>query len=125
MTDHSARLAGRTSRRAWLDVSAAYATTEGQKAAVATAIERLTWTDPPPDGPAIPVLPALAITTTARAFGLPALVAVAWNGLVGDHALYGLHTTHAAGDTRVYILDVGTAAIPLATDLWPPREADA
>lgn len=125
MTDHSARLAGRTPRRTWLDVGAAYTTTEDQKAAVATAIDALTWMGKPHDGPPMPVLAAVAIISTALTFDLPAVDAVAWDGLVGDHALYGLHTTHAAGDTRVYLLDVGTAAIPLATDLWPRREAGA
>ncbi len=126
MTDHAIHLAGRVPRRTWLKVGAAHTTTEAQKAAIDAAIDTLTWTDPPPDGPAIPVLPALAIiiiiTTTACAYGLPPLAAVAWDGRIGNHALYGLHTTHATGEIRVYLLDVGTRVVPLATDQWQ-REA--
>lgn len=119
-------------QRTWTSIGATYTTPE-RRPDVLRAIASLEWQDirggEPMDAPASP---GLAINACIRELRLPRVDQVAWHGSAsavewrdrdkaeGEHyAIYGVQAIYTNGRARVYVIDIGTATIPLASDFWP------
>ncbi len=113
---------------------AARATREGHchaagLAAVATAIDGLTWHDVTDTGLELPFSPGQALEHLIRELSLPGVPRVAWNGAVpvrddaehttGAYGLYGIEFTDAGQCVRLYAVDRGVDLLVMATDTRP------
>ena len=110
--------------RNWLEVGAEY-TSGADRARVEQAIEALRWYDPSEPGPLSPVL---TLREVIREFHWPKVSAVGWGG--GDanvlgypdgpetaaYTVLGVEGDCKDGRVRLYVLDTGLEAIPVAFD---------
>jgi hypothetical protein len=94
-------------------------------------IEKLTWHEFKPEM-LLPALPGLAIRATLVEFNLPNVTEIAWDGLLergsASYGLYGIEANYPNGRVRLYLLDIGTATVPVLCDFWatsPPVAASA
>jgi hypothetical protein len=97
-------------------------------------IEKLTWHEFQPEM-LLPALPGLAIRATLVEFNLPNVTEITWDGLLergsASYGLYGIEANYPNGRVRLYLLDIGTATVPVLCDFWatwatsPPVAASA
>ncbi len=120
-------------QRTWMNIGASYTTPE-RRPDVLRAIASLEWQDVTSGEPMqAPVSPGLAINACIRELRMPRVDQVAWHGSAsavdwhdrdkaeGEHyAIYGIQANYQNGRARLYVIDIGTATIPLASDFWPP-----
>jgi hypothetical protein len=117
--------------RTWLEVGKDYTSGEDRDRVVA-AIEALEWRPPTGEGPMSPVLMLQSVVTELR---LPKVSAIAWGG--GDanvldypdgpetatYTVLGVESNYSNGRARLYVLDTGVAAVPLASDFPVPASS--
>lgn len=118
-------------QRTWTSVGAPY-TTPNRRPDILRAITTLEWHDVG-DGESVevPALPGLTIDACIQQLHLPHVSQLACQGSEatvewrdedpeGQHyAIYGIQAQYANGRARLYVIDTGTGAIPLASDFWP------
>jgi len=94
---------------------------------VAAAIDALEWHPPTGEGPLSPILTLQSVVTK---LGLPNVSAIAWGGgeanvltypdspepETATYTVLGVEANYADGRARLYVLDTGVAAVPLASD---------
>ena len=119
-------------QRTWTSIGAQY-TTKKRRPDVLRAIASLEWQDiTAGESMDAPASPGLAINACIRELRMPRVDQVAWHGLAstvdwrdrdkaeGEHySIYGIQANYTNGRARVYVIDIGTATIPLASDFWP------
>ena len=121
--------------RTWTTVGAKYTTPE-RCPDVLRAIASLQWHEVGDGDLELPALPGLAIKACIRQLSLPRVSQVAWNGAAasvdwydpkrreGEHySIYGIEMNYDNGRARLYVIDTGTGAVPLASDFWPDTAA--
>lgn len=119
-------------QRTWTSIGAQY-TTKKRRPDVLRAIASLEWQDIGGGEPMdVPASPGLAINACIRELRMPSVDQVAWHGSAstvdwrdrdkaeGEHySIYGIQANYTNGRARLYVIDIGTATIPLASDFWP------
>jgi hypothetical protein len=117
--------------RTWLEVGKDY-TSGNDRVRVEAAIEALEWRPSTGEGPMSPVLMLQSVVTELR---LPKVSAIAWGG--GDanvltypdgpetatYTVLGVESNYSNGRARLYVLDTGVAAVPLASDFPVPASS--
>jgi hypothetical protein len=110
--------------RTWLEVGKDY-TSGKDRDRVAAAIEALQWRPPTGEGPMSPVLMLQAVVSELR---LPKVSAIAWGGGEANvleypdgpdtatYSVLGVESNYTNGRARLYVLDTGVGAVPLASD---------
>jgi hypothetical protein len=113
-------------QRTWIGVGARY-TTPKRRPDILRAIASLEWHEVD-GGESVqpPAAPGLAIKLSIRAMRLPQVDQIAWHGSASvvdwreqHYAIYGMQGHYSNGRARLYVIDVGTVAVPLASDFWP------
>ncbi len=124
--------------RTWTGIGRRYTTAE-RRPDILRAIASLEWQDATgQDAVELPMMAALAIKAFRKEMRMPPVSRLAWHGANNTldwrdghgtaqrYSLYGIEAMYGNGRVRVYIIDVGTAAVPLASDLWPlPAPAES
>jgi hypothetical protein len=117
--------------RTWLEVGKNY-TSGKDRDRVEAAIEALQWHPPTGEGPMSPVLTLESVVTELR---LPKVSAIAWGGGDANVLTYpdgpetatdtvlGVESNYSNGRARLYVLDTGVAAVPLASDFPVPASS--
>jgi hypothetical protein len=117
--------------RTWLEVGKDY-TSGKDRDRVSAAIEALAWHPPTGQGPMSPVLTLQSVVTELR---LPKVSALGWGG--GDanvleypdgpetatYTVLGVESNYSNGRARLYVLDTGVAAVPVASDFPVPASS--
>ena len=103
--------------RNWTNTGSKYNRTEAQRARLAKAFEALKL-EPLPES--LPAGPGLTIKEVIREFRIPRVTRIAWSGVyMNRYGLYAIEGNYTNGRAVLYVLDVGTRAIPLASDFFP------
>jgi hypothetical protein len=134
ITDDIRRRAAATRKgpeRTWTGVGSRY-TTAKRRPDILRAIASLEWQDATgQDAVELPMMAGLAIKTFMKEMRMPPVSRLAWHGAnntlcwrdghgkAQHYSLYGIEAMYGNVRVRVYIIDVGTATVPLASDLWP------
>jgi hypothetical protein len=117
--------------RTWLEIGKPY-TSGKDRDRVAAAIEALQWRPPTGEGPMSPVLMLQSVVTELR---LPKVSAIAWGGgganvldypdgpETATYTVLGVESNYTDGRARLYVLDTGVAAVPLAADFPVPESS--
>jgi hypothetical protein len=126
---------GPCAERTWTTVGAKY-TTPKRRPGVLRAIASLQWHEVGDEDLELPAVPGLAIKACIRQLSLPRVSQIAWTGAAasvdwydpkrreGEHySIYGIEMDYDNGRARVYVIDTGTGAVPLASDFWPDADA--
>jgi hypothetical protein len=119
------------SERTWTTVGARY-TTPARRPDILHAIASLQWHEVGDrKSVEVPAVPGLAINACIRAMRMRHVSQLAWHGVdatvdwyeedpEGQHyAIYGIQAHYANGRARLYVIDIGTDTVPLASDFWP------
>jgi hypothetical protein len=117
--------------RTWLEVGKDY-TSGNDRVRVEAAIEALEWRPSTGEGPMSPVLMLQSVVTGLR---LPKVSAIAWGGgeanvltypdgpETATYTVLGVESNYSNGRARLYVLDTGVAAVPLACDYPVPASS--
>jgi hypothetical protein len=121
--------------RTWTTVGAKY-TTPKRRPDVLRAIASLEWHEMGDEDLELPAVPGLTIKACIRQLSLSRVSQIAWHGAAatvdwydpkrrgGEHySIYGIEMNYDNGRARVYVIDTGTGAVPLASDFWPDAAA--
>ncbi len=100
--------------RTWTTVASKYNRTDAQRARLSAIFSRLTWCEPKGD---FPMAPALAIQNLIQELRIPRVSLIALNGVhAGRYGVYGIEGNYKNGRVRIYVLDVGSQLLVLASD---------
>lgn len=99
--------------RTWTTVGAELVDDRGRFARLFEALEWETV-----EG-AKPMLPALNISETIKDLRIPRVSRVAISHDLAPYGLYGIEGHYKDGRARVYVVDLGTKLVPVASDHWP------
>jgi hypothetical protein len=122
-------------QRTWTETGAEYVERLGKRS-VEHEIEAMEWTIKPEGGSAtVAMMPGMAINKVIEEFRLPKVTGFAISGFerpgVPDVSegfypgFYGIEANYRNGRARIYVLDVGSTLIPLASDFFPAEEVAA
>ena len=78
--------------------------------------ERLEWE---PAAGEKPMGPGLAILEVVKELRIPRVARIAISHELAPHGLYGIEGHYKDGRARVYVVDLGTKLVPVASDHWP------
>jgi hypothetical protein len=84
------------------------------------AIAGLEWRSA---GVELPMMPGQMVLATVRQLRIPKVSAVAISSELAPYGLYGVEGNYANGRARIYVVDQGTGAVPVASDFWPTQPA--
>ena len=87
-----------------------------QRERFATAIAALEWQPLPCT---LGVMPGENIKQVIRAFHIPKVSHVAVSAELAPLGLYGIRGHYANGTAQVYVLDLGSECVPVASELLP------
>lgn len=116
-----------TTPREWLSVGEQY-TGPDHRPAIERAIDALTWQDVPEDGVISgPMSPVLTLGAVIEQLALPRVSAFAFGGALlypdgpetAHYQLLAVEANYTDGRCRLYLLDTGIGAMPLASDFTP------
>ncbi len=85
---------------------------------VEQAIEMLRWLDAEQDMD-LPMIPGLGIQAAIKELRIPKVSQVAISHELAPYGLYGIEGNYKNGRAHVYVVDVGSELIPIASDFWP------
>jgi hypothetical protein len=118
--------------RTWSQVGAEY-TTPRYRPAIEAEIDRLDWEQVSDDGVISgPMSPVMTIAEVIRQLELPNVTAVARGSTplhypdgseTASYQLLGVQCRYRNGVLRLYVLDIGVGAVPLAQDFTPIERA--
>lgn len=106
--------------RSWTEVSREYTHTHAQRFEISRLINGITW-EQFSSNMAVPAMQGAAIRETIKQLQIPKVSAISWDGVYMDRfALLGVEGNYTNGRARIYVLDIGSEVIVLASDLWNP-----
>ena len=82
----------------------------------ADAIARLPWQSLPCE---LGMMPGENIKAVVKALRIPKVSHVAVSNELAPFGLYGIRGHYANGTAQVYVLDIGTECVPVASELLP------
>jgi len=109
-------------KRTWTKAAKEYNDTEKQRCHLAKAFNSLTWQSIK-GGLDMPALPGLGIKAAIKELRLPKVSHVADSAALAPYGLYGIRANYKDGRADVYLMDLGTRMVVLASDFWPTKEA--
>lgn len=103
--------------RNWTTTGKEY--TEGKHDEMSAIFNRMQWREIPCS---MGMMPGEAIKAAIRQLHIPKVSHVACSNELAPYGLEGITGHYKNGEARVYLIDTGTAIIPLATDFYPETE---
>lgn len=73
----------------------------------------------------MPMVPGLGIQHAIAELRIPKVSQIAVSSELAPHGFYGIEGNYKNGRARVYIIDMGTHLIPLASDFFGEERVDA
>lgn len=89
---------------------------------VEAAIDELDWKVPPKR---LPALPGMGIKACIKELRIPKVSQIAISSELAPFGFYGIEGNYTNGRARIYIIDLGTHLVPLASELLEPEAVDA
>ncbi len=109
------------SLRHWTDIGTPNVEALGGQAQISAAIERIVWH---PVGTPAPFSQGYAIRAAIQEFRMPRVTQWGDTHALAPYGLLGVEALYRNGRVRLYLLDTGSDAVPLCTDLLPPDTPD-
>lgn len=107
-------------RRDWMKVGARYST-KARRPQLVQVMNELEW-HPVKGKMTLPFSPGEGIKAVIAELNLPKVSALAWNGALefsGEYpSLYGIEANYKNGRARLFVVDNGTALLPVCADFW-------